>query len=74
MHISVERQWSLADTHRHVSVRPPWTEKLAPAHLLLFIMRSSGDLLHVLDDEIRIQYQYMAQSPRSSRTSLASHD
>jgi hypothetical protein len=36
-------------------LRPPWTEELAPTHLLRFIMRAAGDLRPVLDDEIGIQ-------------------
>jgi hypothetical protein len=51
----VERPWSLADTHRHLSVHPPWTEDLAPTHLLRFIQRAAGDLRPVLDDEIGVQ-------------------
>lgn len=34
---------------------PPWTEELAPTHLLRFIMRAAGDLRPVLDDEVGIQ-------------------
>jgi hypothetical protein len=34
---------------------PPWTEELAPTHLLRFIMRAAGDLRAILDDEIGIQ-------------------
>ena len=51
----MERPWSLADTHRHLALRPPWTEDLAPTHLLRFIMRAFGDMRPVRDDEIGIQ-------------------
>jgi len=36
-------------------MHPPWTEELAPTHLLRFIMRAAGDLRPILDDEIGIQ-------------------
>ena len=51
----MERPWSLADTHRHLTLLPPWTEDLAPTHLLRFIMRAMGDLRPVRDDEVGIQ-------------------
>ena len=50
----MERPWSLADTHWHRSMGPPWTEDLAPTHLLRF-MRAAGDLRPVRDDEIGTQ-------------------
>jgi hypothetical protein len=51
----MDRPWSLADTHRHFIMHPPWTEELAPTHLLNFVTRVAGDLRPVLDDEIGIQ-------------------
>jgi hypothetical protein len=36
-------------------LHPPWTEDLAPTHILRFIMRAAGDLRPVYDDEIGIQ-------------------
>ena len=54
-HVYVDQPWSLAETHRRLSTIPPWTEDLAPTHLLRFIMRAPGDLRPVRDDEVGIQ-------------------
>jgi hypothetical protein len=33
----VEQPWSLPDTHRHLSVHPPWTEEIPPTHVVKFV-------------------------------------